>query len=808
MKQGTILGSQIGKWIILAVVVAAFAALLTASVVRAQDDSTTIEYAEDGTDAVVTLTAADPESATVYWSLPITPPTAPLVPLVGFVEADFTASDAAEFTITPTGDGAAATLNFKFPPDFETPMGGDANTNTYNVVVMASDDAPGVTGRKMEYHKVRVTVTDLDEDGTVALSALQPQVGVALTATLTDPDSRSEDARPIANETWKWEQSSAMDGPWSLIPGAGTGDTDATAGNKASDDYMPAADIAEMYLRVTVTYTDKHGDDKSAMAVSANAVRTVPSGTNSVPTFPDSTDTREVDENSPPGTLVGDPVKASDTRGETLTYGLRGTDAGDYTIDAATGQLKVGGRGLEDADTTNGAELTNSVTVWAMDASSMALESAPPTDSDDNDRASVAVTITIKNVNEAPTVSGGPTRIKHQDGSADIDPAPTYAATDPESTAQTDECTNESLGSICIWSLEGPDAADFMIGDETTGDTVFGGLAFKNTPDFENPADADMDNVYMVTVKVTDNGVDDKNKMSATRDVMITVTNANEDGSVTFSSVQPKVGRPFTATLNDPDGMTTGVTWQWWRTTNASLDTAPDFLDADPQTGNRDGWEKIADAKSDTYKPVSGDVDRWLIAMATYTDPDGSSRAMDNTSANAVIANIDNVAPEFREGGDKPVMQATRKIAENSVSDAAQGPNNPGNVGEPVAATDPNGAPDSPEGRLTHTLGGPDKDSFEIDALSGQITVGADTELDYESNKKTYMVTVTATDPSQAMTTIDVTINVTDVNEPPSFTAPGEGDVEKTVQENTRSLNIYTFPSHRPGAPEGLLVKD
>ena len=60
----------------------------------------------------------------------------------------------------------------------------------------------------------------------------------------------------------------------------------------------------------------------------------------------------------------------------------------------------------------------------------------------------------------------------------------------------------------------------------------------------------------MVTVKVTDNGVANKNKMSATRDVMITVTNANEDGSVTFSSVQPKVGRPliFTATLTDPDG--------------------------------------------------------------------------------------------------------------------------------------------------------------------------------------------------------------------------------------------------------------
>ena len=93
-----------------------------------------------------------------------------------------------------------------------------------------------------------------------------------------------------------------------------------------------------------------------------------------------------------------------------------------------------------------------------------------------------------------------------------------------------------------------------------------------------------MDNVYMVTVKVTDNGVDNKNKMSATRDVMITVTNDNEDGEVTFSSVQPKVGRPFTATLNDPDGMTTGVKWEW--NENSRLKHNVRFLIARIDDGN------------------------------------------------------------------------------------------------------------------------------------------------------------------------------------------------------------------------------
>ena len=48
-----------------------------------------------------------------------------------------------------------------------------------------------------------------------------------------------------------------MDGPWTLIPGAGAADADADT--KASVSFSPAADIVDKYLRVTATYTDKHG---------------------------------------------------------------------------------------------------------------------------------------------------------------------------------------------------------------------------------------------------------------------------------------------------------------------------------------------------------------------------------------------------------------------------------------------------------------------------------------------------------------------------------------------------------------------
>ena len=92
----------------------------------------------------------------------------------------------------------------------------------------------------------------------------------------------------------------------------------------------------------------------------------------------------------------------------------------------------------------------------------------------------------------------------------------------------------------------------------------------------------------------------------------------------------------------------------------------------------------------------------------------------------------------------------TRSVNENSASGA--------NVGARVTASDPDG--DS----LTYTLAGTDASSFNV-AATGQIQVGDGTNLDYEGEKNTYVVEVTATDPSGASDMITVTVNVTNVGE-------------------------------------------
>ena len=87
---------------------------------------------------------------------------------------------------------------------------------------------------------------------------------------------------------------------------------------------------------------------------------------------------------------------------------------------------------------------------------------------------------------------------------------------------------------------------------------------------------------------------------------------------------------------------------------------------------------------------------------------------------------------------------------------------------------------------IGYALSGDDAGSFSIDA-SGQISVGADTALDFES-MASYTVTVTATDRAGATDSITVNISVTDVNEAPA--ASGEAAVDY-AENGTDPVGTY-----------------
>ena len=105
--------------------------------------------------------------------------------------------------------------------------------------------------------------------------------------------------------------------------------------------------------------------------------------------------------------------------------------------------------------------------------------------------------------------------------------------------------------------MSGADASKFNISDSGATRT----LSFKANPDYESPGDSGGNNVYEVTVVVTDSkGNTDE------QDVTVKVTNIEEPGEVTLSTLQPRVGFPVTATLTDPDNVDAdSVSWQWYR---------------------------------------------------------------------------------------------------------------------------------------------------------------------------------------------------------------------------------------------------
>ena len=140
-------------------------------------------------------------------------------------------------------------------------------------------------------------------------------------------------------------------------------------------------------------------------------------------------------------------------------------------------------------------------------------------------------------------------------------------------------------------------------------------LSFKANPNFESPGDSDGNNVYEVTVVVTDSESNTDEQA-----VMVKVTNVEETGMIDFSTLQPRVGYPVTATLTDPDNVNAdSLEWQWYRGdryfTEGSIPTT-ECADA-----NSDDC-LIKDATSGYLQAgCDGDDDRRILtAVATYTD--------------------------------------------------------------------------------------------------------------------------------------------------------------------------------------------
>ena len=176
-------------------------------------------YAEHGTSIVATYTAKDPEERTVRW----------------------TVSDTTAFAITTGG-----VLTFRSPPDYES-------QRRYTVTVTATDP-----GGRSDSVTVGISITNIDEAGSVTLAGLPPRERHQLTASLSDLDGG---LRGIA---WQWARSVSSAGPWTEIDRA------------TSMRYPPEMDDVGQYLRASAIYTDGQGPGKRASQATTTSVQAAP----------------------------------------------------------------------------------------------------------------------------------------------------------------------------------------------------------------------------------------------------------------------------------------------------------------------------------------------------------------------------------------------------------------------------------------------------------------------------------------------------------------------------------------------------
>ena len=702
--------------------------------------------------------------------------------------------NAGSFTIdTTTGQlRTSAALNYE-------------TKSSYTVEITVSDSTDTVT------ITVAINVTDVDEavvnippvftEGSSAIRSVAENTGsgvdIGTTVAATDADE----------DTLTYNLSGTDASVFSIDSTTGQLRTSATLDHETKDTYT-----------VTITVSDGNGGS-ATITVTINITDVDERPDNTAPVFTEgSSATRSVAENTGSGVDIGTTVSATDADDDTLAYSLSGTDASVFSIDSSSGQLRTSAPlDHETKDTytvtitvsdRNGGSATITVTINITDVDERPDNTAPvftegssatrsvaentgsgvdigtavsATD-DDNDTlawtlggtdgaafsidsttgqlrtsatldhetkdtytvtitvsdgnggtATITVTINITNVDEIP-VNNDPVFIEGSSATRSI-AENTGSGVDIGTAVSATDDDNDTLA----WTLGGTDGAAFSI-DSTTGQLRTSASLDHETKD-----------TYTVTITVSDG-----NGGSATITVTIDVTNVNEapvftDGTSTSRTIAENVpaginiGNSVVAT--DVDGDTLAYTL-------GGTDAAS--FDIESTTG-----------QLKTKAPLDFETESSYTVSVSVSDGKGGT---DSITVTVTVTDLDetpsNNPPVFTEGDD-PV---TRSVAENTASGT--------NIGAAVSATD------ADSNTLAYLLSGDDASSFSIDADTGQLKTGV--ALNYET-KASYTVTITVSDGSLT-DTINVTISVTNANDPPVF---NKGlSTTLSIAENTDATNI------------------
>ena len=369
------------------------------------------------------------------------------------------------------------------------------------------------------------------------------------------------------------------------------------------------------------------------------------------------------------------------------------------------------------------------------------------TDEDGHSGQAGSFTITVTDVNEGPEIS----RVGSAPGSVpenqdQLQVLARYTATDPENPS----------AEITRWRTSSSDGGDFVINEQ-------GELRFRNTPDYERPADSNRDNVYVFTVQASDG----RNYGSFNETVTVTPVNERPTITTTSSSAtalrqnENVTSRLYTYRATDPER--SEIIWSVGGTDRRffAIDERGQFSFKEE---NPPDFEQPADSGGDNVYNVEIQAE----------DSGGMTASLPVT----VTVREVNEGPEVTSG------QSSFTIDENQdLSNAV------------YTGFDPEG------GTVARwTVGGRDGGDFTI-SQEGELTFRnlPDYERPADSNRdNVYELQVRPYD-GRYYGSFDVTVTVNDINERPTITTTSSSATALRQNENVTS-RLYTY---RATDPEG-----
>ena len=603
-------------------------------------------------------------------------------------------------------------------------------TPSYPVKVIATDPS----GAK-DTIDVTITINDVDEAGTVALSWKQPQVGTVLDAVLTDPDG------DVSGTTWQWSWSSTKGGDYSDI------------GVAALASHTPVTGDVDKHLRATASYTDGEGSGKTAQMVSYRLVRAEPSN-NGTPAFPapdseyfnggyecpgsepDRGVCLRVPRSKPVGAEIYQPARAQDPDGDEVRYSLEGDDTEFFGIMSSAGYLL---KKILFMKTDN-----NPYTVM--------IKATDPSGEFDTIKA----TITPSGGRLSPVVVG-PDEIKYpENGSWRV------AAYTAENVA----------GAVTGWIISvqpgGGDGDYFDIND--------GVLTFKDPPDYEDPKDEGKNNEYSFSITAY-KGKPNQTFFNVT---VIVVDNVDEPDPPAMTITGPGTE------VNDPPAFPDDSD-----TRTILENTGPDEPIGDPVKAN--------DPEKDPLLYELGGQDAESFKIDSSTGQLMTKAPLDHEEQESYTVEV-SVKEDDGNSGPKGARDLkSLKDVNPQPADTTTITIMVEDLNEPPEITGPpsvNYAENGEGAVATYTASDPEEAAITWSLLPGDdaelfsdasIDDGDDgvlefiTPPDYEGpGDNEYLVTIEASDGTNPVT-IQVTVTVTDVNEPPEFS---EETATLTITEN------------------------